>query len=117
MARQIGYVLFDHYYQGLIHCLPMRNDLFLSQLQQYCLLSSDVSAALESLTTSAERASYFLDNGIKPSLKENNDSYFIKLLTVMKQSKHCNVVELAEKILKEFNTASSTNLIHGKLIL
>ena len=99
MAKRLITELFDHYHQGLIHSLPMKNRVFLSQLKQHDLLPEYVGTTLESLKTSAERASYFLDNAIKPTLSNNHpDNSFAKLLNVTAKSTFEQVAELAEKI-------------------
>ena len=104
MAKRLVTELFDHYHQGLIHSLPMKNRVFLSQLKQHDLLPDYVGTTLESLNTSAERASYFLDNAIKPSLSNNHpDNSFIKLLNVTAESTVDQVAELAEEIKSELN--------------
>ena len=109
MAKRSASELCDHYYQGLVHCLPMKNSTFLSQLKQCNLLPEDVSTTLESLTTSAEKASYFLDNVIKPSLGVSGDTHFSTLLTVMIESTLDHVVELAETIQAELHFGSNLN--------
>ena len=104
MAKRSARELFDHYYQGLVHCLPMKNSTFVSQLRKFNLISgNEVSTALESLSTSAEKASYFLDCVIKPSLAVSGDTCFSTLLTVMTESTMDNVVELAETIKTELD--------------
>ena len=102
MAKRSASELFDHYYQGLVHCLPMKNSTFLSQLREYRLLPEGVSTKLELLTTSAEKASYLLDNVIKPDLAVD-DTCFSTLLTIMTLSTLDNVVELAETIKTELD--------------
>ena len=115
MAKQSASELFDHYYQGLVHCLPMKNSTFMSQLRQHHLFPEDVSTTLESLTKSAEKASYFLDNVIKPGLNVGVDNCFSTLLTVMMESTLEHLVELAETIKTELDIVTQEHvckLIH-----
>ena len=93
--------LFDNYYQELIHSLPMNDETFLTDLREHCLLSDDINTQMESMTVS-ERASYFLDSVIKPTLHNNNVLNFHTLLNVMRESKLGNVKELSIKIKSEY---------------
>ena len=95
--------LFDYYYQGLINSLPMKNETFLEELRKHGLLSKDTSTALEKLLTSVERASYFLDNVIKPELVKNDFEGFNHLLNIMIDSKFPNAVELSKNIKSELS--------------
>ena len=87
--------LFNHYHQELVATLPMKNETFLAELRKNNLLHEDVSRILESYTTSAERALYFLDNVIKP---EKSNKYFDRLLNIMKDSKEKNTKDLSKSI-------------------
>ena len=95
--------LFNYYYQALIHCLPMKDDMFLSELRQHGLLPDDVNTTLESLDSSAKRASYFLDTILKPGVSSDGGNCLSKLLSLMKSSALENVAELAKKIMAELN--------------
>ena len=95
--------LLDHYYQALIHCLPMKDDMFLSELRHNGLLPEDVNTTLESLASPAEKASYFLDTILKPNISSDGDICLHKLLFLMKSSVLENVAELAKKIMTELN--------------
>ena len=79
--------LFDKHYQELINNLPMTDEAFLKELSKHGLLSKDENTKIGSLTESSERASYFLDNVIKPKLYNNNVLNLQKLLNIMKESK------------------------------
>ena len=94
--------LFNYYYQAFIHCLPMKDDMFLSELRQHGLLPENVTTTLESLGSSAERASYFLET-INPSMSSDGDNSLYKLLSVMKNSVLENVAEFAKKIMAKLD--------------
>ena len=93
--------MFEHYYTVLVHLLPIKDTDFMDELHKYNLLPGDLKINLESLTIIYERSSYFLDNVLKSELAVDNREGFIRLLTIMKNNKHDNIKELAEKIEKE----------------
>ena len=95
-----GMELFHHCYQNLVHSLPMENETFITELKKHGLLSEDISTKMVS-KTSVERASYFLDNVIKPDLCNNHVLSFNKLLKIMKESELENVKELTITIKSE----------------
>jgi len=94
--------LLEHYYQGLISLLPMKDANFTEDLFKHDLLPRDVKIKLETLISHKERASYFLDNVIKPRIADCDNQCFGKLLTVMKISNYENVKDLAKQIETEY---------------
>ena len=72
--------VFTKYYQGIISYLPMRDVLFLAELEKYGLLPDHIRTALESLKTPEEMGSYVLDNVIKPELSKGSFEKFILVL-------------------------------------
>ena len=109
--------LLNYYYQALIHCLPMKNDMFLSELRQHGLLPETVNTTLKSLASSAERASYFLDTILKPGVSSDGGDCLSKLLSLMKSSALENVAELAKKIMAELDDIIKSGEYQNKLIL
>ena len=71
--------VFQKFYSKLVKTLPMNDVIFIAELYSRDLLSNDLKEHIESLSTSARKASYFLDHVIKPSVT----SSFDKLLNVM----------------------------------
>ena len=100
--------LFERYHQTLIFSLPMKNAKFLGELYENGLVFEDLN--LESLGTCNERASYFLDKIIKPTLEDCDNANFVKLLSVMKKSSYDHVKDLAEQIEKEFHIDAKCKL-------
>ena len=90
--------VFKSYYPKLVKLLPMNDVCFMSELYGNDLLPGDLKTKIESLPTSFERASKFLDNVIRPSVEINDSRKFHKLLSLMKEIDDFNVRELAEKI-------------------
>ena len=90
--------VFEHYYQAMIYSLPMKDASFLDVLNKNDLLPAHIKSALESLDKSIERASYFLDNVIKPELCDSAHACFSKLLTVMIEWGYDNMEDLANKL-------------------
>ena len=73
----------------------------MDELHKCNLLPGDMKISLESFNIIHERSSYFLENVLKRELEVDNTKGFISLLTIMKNNKHDNIKELAEKIEKE----------------
>ena len=96
--------LFERYHQTLIFSLPMKNAKFLGKLYENDLVFEDLN--LESLGTCNERASYFLDKIIKPTLEDCDNANFVKLLSVMKNSSYDHV----KQIKKEFHIDAKCKL-------
>ena len=101
MAKKSATQLFEQYYKTLIYSLPMKDGAFMDELLTNDLLTGDSKIKLESLAVHNQRASYFLDNVIKPELAVGNSRSFVCLLTIMKSNKHDNVKELAKEIENE----------------
>ena len=104
---------FEYYHEALIFSLPMKNVKFLNDLCKHDLILEDCKLNLESLTAHKERASYFLDEIIKPKVKAGGSAYFFKLLTVMKTCGHENVEDLAGKIEAECHTDAKCKMMHA----
>ena len=76
--------VFQEYYSQLVNSLPMHDAVFRAKLFEKGLLPGDSKERVESLATKADKATFFLDNMIKPSVQISNigDS-FKRLLDVM----------------------------------
>ena len=99
--------VFTKFYSQLVKSLPMNDALFRAELFTNSLLPGDHKEHVESLSlpTKAEKASYFLDHVIKPSVTGDDGSSFDKLLNVMEDSDHQGVKELAELIRTSFTNS------------
>ena len=104
MAKRSATELFEHYHKTLAYLLPINDVTFMDGLLEHDLLSGDLKIKLESLSVHNQRASYFLNNVIKPGLAVGNNKSFVSLLSIMKCSKHDNVKELAKEIEHELVT-------------
>ena len=91
---QLATHLFESYYSDLLRFLYMNDDNFILTLQKHELLNDDVQDALHSMSTTSEKASYFLENVMKPGI---NYEKFQKLLSAMKSS-HDNVIDFAYRL-------------------
>ena len=91
-------MLFEHYNQGLIACLPMKDVAFLETLKRKNILSDGLRNSLDQCSTTSERSSYFLENVIKEGFDRGDDSCFTNLLVAMKESIHDIVKDLALEI-------------------
>ena len=100
--------ILERYYQGIMYSLPMRDVEFLGKLQNRNLLPKAIEDILESLDKSTERASYFLDNVIKPELQNDSTHTCLDvLLEIMMDSGYDNMVELATKVKSELPAFTS----------
>ena len=90
--------VFTTFYYQLVTSLPMDDALFRAKLFTNGLLPGDHKEHVESLPTKSDKASYFLDHVIKPSVTSDDGSSFNKLLNVMEDSDHQGVKRLAKLI-------------------
>ena len=90
--------IFQKFYFKLVKTLPMNDVIFMAKLYSRGLLHGDLKEAIQSLPTSVNKSSYFLDNAIKPSLTYDDASGFDVLLNIMEDSEYESVKELAKLI-------------------
>ena len=93
--------LFEHYNQGLIASLPMKDIAFLEKLKERNILPDNVRNFLEQCSRPLEKSSYFLENVIKKGFDRGDDSCFTNLLAAMKESSYDTVKDLAMQILSK----------------
>jgi len=74
----------------------MNDVVFVAQLYAAHLLPGDSRTILQSKSTPSEKALYFLDHMIEPSVKFGFDSRFYGLIEVMEDSECNGVKELAK---------------------
>ena len=103
--------VFQDFYLQLVTRLPMNDALFRAKLFTNGLLPGDHKERVESLpsATKADKASYFLDHVIKPSVTSDDGSGFDKLLNVMEDSDHQGVKELAKLIRTSLRKRSNSD--------
>ena len=94
----IEFEVFKEFYSKLVETLPMNDALFIAKLYSCDLLPDDIKEYVQSLPTRANKAMYFLDHVIKPSVTTGVGSSFDQLLNVMEDSEHQGVKELAKLI-------------------
>jgi len=113
MEKSSAVKVFEKYYQAIISSLPMRDPTFLTELQKHTLLSDHNKSVLETLKTSREMASYFVDNIIKPDLGKGVHTSFDELLATMLENSHDHVKELATVVKSEL-LANENKVFLGK---
>ena len=117
MAKVSARKLFEHYNQGLLVCLPMKDITFLNVLKRKKLLPDEVRSSLEQMNKTTERSSYFLEKIIKTGFDNGDDSHFTNLLAAMIESGHENVRDLAIEIQKKLSLDSNEDhKMQGKMI-
>ena len=95
--------VFQKYFYELTASLPMKDSLFIANLATHKLLPGDTRGQIEARATPADKASYFLDYIIKPSLDVEDVTYFNSLMKVMEESEYNHVRKLAHHIKCEVN--------------
>ena len=90
----------------------MKDSIFVANL--VTLLPDDLKEKVESKSTAAEAASYFLDNMIKPAIEFGNIKPFDILLSKMEISDNINLKDLALKIKKEIQKIPWDETVTGK---
>ena len=103
MAKRSALELLEHYDEILSYSLPMTDRNFIEDLTKHGILTRNFKADLEALSINKERVSYLLDKIIKTELAVGKKTSFVNLLTVMNNSKHDNVKELAKRIESEYD--------------
>ena len=89
--------VFKQFFAELAKSLPMDDPLFVAELFSHDLLPGDHYDQVESRSTRADKAVYFLNHVIKPALISDVGS-FNQLLDIMEDSEYHNVKELALQI-------------------
>ena len=85
----------------------MDDGLFMAMLSEHELLPGDMENKIKSQATQVEKASYFINHVIKPSLDIDSTVYPEQLLVTMKESDYAHVKELANKITTEIAKSDS----------
>ena len=89
--------VFKQFFAKLTKSLPMDDPIFVAELFSHDLLPGDHYDQVQSRSTRADKAVYFLNHVIKPALTTGVGS-FNELLNVMEDSEYCNVKELTVQI-------------------
>ena len=86
----------------LVEVLPMQDTTFITELDAALLFPGNVKATIQSLPTTADKASYFIDNVILCNVGSDRTN-LNKLLTVMEKFNYDPAKNLAEKIRTALN--------------
>ena len=109
--------VFQKQYSSLVNALPMNDQIFMEELFTNGLLPGNLRNELQSLDTSAQKATKFLEDVIKPAVTNNGDNILNTLLTIMRNSDKDNVIQLAEHIHSMINPTLSSSSKAGNYIL
>ena len=93
--------VYTSYVQQLVKCLPMNDQLFVTELSANSLLPGNMEATIASLPTPVNKSSQFLSNVIKPALDNDYTDSFDKLLVIMEGCGYPHVQALAAEIKTE----------------
>ena len=99
---------YERYFDKLVNCLPMQDTLFIAILSARYLLPGNTNSAIETLSTPADKASYFLSTVVKPALVINDTSSFDSLLSFMECCGFDHLEKLACTIESEIDEAINT---------
>ena len=99
--------IFQQFYPELVQTLPMGDAIFMAILYSRDLLPGNLKEHIESLPTSVDKSSHFLDHVIKPSVNSGDASRFDELLNVMEDSEYQGVKELAKLIRDSIGTVDN----------
>ena len=107
----MSFKTFQQFYSKLVKTLPMNDVIFIAELYSRDLFPDDVKEHVESLATSPQKASYFLDHVIKPSVTSGVGRSFDKLLNVMEDGDYegVSVRELAKLIRDSLGEETANN--------
>ena len=94
--------IFSQHYPKLVQLLPMEDPEFQKLLLDSELCSSDVMEDVNDRPMKAEKATYFLDEVIKPALKSGYNQTFTNLLQILKDTSK-NDIHL-ENLLQDIET-------------
>ena len=95
--------LYDRYFEKLVKCLPMDDVHFIAHLRTSRLLPGYTESKIKTLSTSSEKASFFLSHVIRPPLALDDVSYFHQLLSIMHDCGYNHVQKLSFKINQDMN--------------
>ena len=109
--------VFQKQYSSLVNTLPMNDQIFMEELFTNGLLPGNLRNEIQSLDTSAQKVTKFLEDVIKPAVTNNGDNMLNTLLTVMRNSDKDNVIQLAEHIHSMINPTLSSSSKEGNYIL
>ena len=90
--------VFQNHYVQLVQTLPISDAIFISHLYSSKLLPGDLKDQVKAKQTNSEKASHFLDNGIKPGLSQGDRKPFQDLVLVMNKIDNHVIIKLAKEI-------------------
>jgi len=93
---------FGQFTEQLLRALPMEDAIFIAQIEAAELLPGNSKAEIKAKPTSVDKADYFLDCLIKPTLQYNNDN-LLQLIKVMQESDYKPLKKLAGDIKDKLN--------------
>ena len=84
----------------------MNDTVFITKLSELELLPGNMDAAIQAQATQVDKAKYFIDFVINPSLDTaDNSEYPERLLVAMKESGFSHVSDLANKMTSEIGSS------------
>ena len=101
---------YQNHVEKLVKCLSMDDTHFITKLSAQELLPGDTENKIKTLSTPADKASYFLNHVIKPALDINETSDFDELLSIMQNCGYKHVQKLSVTIKCEIKKSDEAKL-------
>ena len=109
--------IYANYLDRLVKCLPMDDTHFITKLSAQQLLPGNTESKIKTISTQAEKASYFLSHVIKPALDIDDMLGFNKLLLVMQECEYDYVQRLSGKISDDIKLDNTGTYIYTYLAM
>jgi len=77
--------VYGEFSKTLVTSLPMKDVVFLAEMNKTGLFSGDLKAEVKAMSTAKKAADYFLDNKIEQDLISGDNNSFLQLLSVMEE--------------------------------
>ena len=92
------------FYVKLITTLPMADTVFLAKLYSHEILTHELKSTIQAISTQGDKAVFFLDHVIAPSVSIGHNEHLDALLTCMEEVEDLAVTTLAARIRKDLLT-------------
>ena len=92
------------FYMELITILPMDDTMFLAKMYSRQILNHELKSSIQAISTQEDKAVFFLDHVIAPSVSMDHNEHLDALLNCMEEVEDLAVTTLAQRIRKDLVT-------------
>ena len=89
------------FYMELITALPLADTMFLAKMYSRQILTHELKLSIQAISTQADKAVFFLDHVIAPSVSMGYNEHLDALLNCMEEVEDLAVTTLAARIRKD----------------